>query len=113
MIYAIFAGVIIILALLAVLMQRYTHLEFVAHVKVLWRAWSVRLSVLSVLLAATAQEFPQYAITAWNSLPPDVKALLPPDWLHYISMGLVVLAVFAQIFRQPRMRRDDDSSDRQ
>lgn len=108
MMFAWLITVIIMLVLLALVLRKYTRLDFVAHVKVLWRAWSVRLSVVSVLLGTMAEQFPQQALNAWAMLPPDIKGMLSPDWLHYISTSLVILAVFAQVFRQPKMRGSDD-----
>lgn len=97
------------LGFVALMLRKYTRLDFVPHVKSLWRAWSVRLSTLAVLVQAFSEEFPQHALQAWNALPPDVKSLLPPDWLHYISMGLVIMALFAQPFLQTKLRRDHDN----
>ena len=111
MMFAKLLVVVIFLLFVALMLRKYTRLDFVPHVKVLWRAWSVRFSALAILVQTAAEQFPQHALAAWNSLPPDVKSLLPADWLHYISMGLVILALFAQPFFQPKMRKayDDHS----
>lgn len=112
MMFAYLVIIALVLLFVALMLRKYTRLDFVPHVKSLWRAWSVRLSTLAILVQAFAEQFPQHALNAWNALPPDIKSLLPPDWLHYISMGLVILALFAQPFLQPKMRRDHgDNSD--
>jgi hypothetical protein len=37
---------------------------------------------------------------AWETLPPDALALIPPDWRGYITLGLVVLAMIGRLIDQ-------------
>ena len=58
-----------------------------------WRkAWRW-LSMQLLALAAVAQ-------VAWETLPPDALAVIPPDWRGYITLGLVVAAMMGRVVDQ-------------
>ena len=58
-----------------------------------WRkAWRW-LSMQLLALAAVAQ-------VAWETLPPDAVAIIPPDWRGYITLGLVVAAMMGRVVDQ-------------
>lgn len=91
-----------IIALL--LIRKYTSLEFVAHAKLLFKAWSVWLGAISAAVTGYMMQFPNAALDAWNSLPPDLKSFIPPSLLGYISPTLMVMAVLAQYVRQNKLK---------
>ncbi|WP_277966713.1 DUF7940 domain-containing protein [Pantoea trifolii] len=91
-----------IIALL--LIRKYTSLEFVAHAKLLFKAWSVWLGAISAAVTGYMMQFPNAALDAWNSLPPDLKSFIPPNLLGYISPTLMVMAVLAQYVRQNKLK---------
>ncbi|NWA62987.1 hypothetical protein HX773_18950 [Pantoea sp. B9002] len=95
----IFAMIIVLL-----LIRKYTSLEFVAHAKLLFKAWSVWLGAISAAVTGYMMQFPNAALDAWNSLPPDVKSFIPPNLLGYISPTLMVMAVLAQYVRQNKLK---------
>ncbi|PLR20402.1 hypothetical protein PZBJ_20335 [Pantoea endophytica] len=90
-----------IIALL--LIRKYTSLEFVAHAKLLFKAWSVWLASLGSMLSAWVQSFPTAALDAWSSLPPDVKDMLPHNYLGMIGAFMVAMGVIAQFIRQNKL----------
>lgn len=98
--------VAIIIALL--LIRKYTSVEFVAHARLLFKAWSVWLGVISATITGYMMQFPNAALDAWNSLPPDLKGFIPPTLLGYISPTLMVLAVLAQYVRQGKLKQQAD-----
>lgn len=100
------AVLFVILALL--LIRKYTSLEFVGHVRLLWRTWSVRLAVLAAAVQAIAASTPQSLLDAWNTLPPDVKGTISPDFMHYISAALMVASFLAQSIRQEKLKNRAD-----
>lgn len=58
-----------------------------------WRkAWRW-LSMQLLALAAAAQ-------LAWETLPPDALAVIPPDWRGYITLGLVLAAMLGRVVDQ-------------
>lgn len=95
---------IILAAIIAVLLiRKYTSLEFVAHAKLLFKAWSVWLASAGSALSAWVQSFPQSALDAWNVLPPDIKSFLPQNYLGLIGAFMVAMAVISQFIRQHRL----------
>lgn len=101
-------GVVITLVFVALMLRKYTRLDFVSHWRQLHKAWSVRLMAAAGAFQLVLQHSPQSFIDAWNSLPPDIKSYLPPGWTHYISIAMTGLALFVAPFKQNNMRRPDD-----
>lgn len=97
--------IIAVLAVIVVLliMQRFTTLEFVAHARLLFKTWSVWLASLGSMLSAWVQSFPASALDAWNTLPEDVKSLLPHNYLGMIGAFMVAMGVIAQFVRQKNL----------
>lgn len=96
----------IVIALL--LIRKYTSVEFVSHARLLFKTWSVWLGALSAAVTGYMMQFPNAALDAWNSLPPDLKSVTPPTLLAYISPTLMVLAVLAQYVRQGKLKQQAD-----
>ncbi|WP_337007946.1 DUF7940 domain-containing protein [Pantoea sp. AS142] len=82
------------------LLQRFTTLQFVSHARLLFKTWSVWLASLGSMLSAWAQSFPSAAIDAWSTLPEDVKAILPHNYLGLVGAFMVAMGVIAQFVRQ-------------
>ncbi|WP_411813740.1 DUF7940 domain-containing protein [Erwinia tracheiphila] len=101
------------MVIVLLLVRKYTSLEFVAHTRLLFRTWSVWLASVGAAIGATVQSFPDTALHAWAVLPPDIKGILPPNILSFISPTLVVLAVLAQYVRQPKLKDQRDQLEQQ
>jgi len=97
--------IIAVLSVVIVLliMQRFTTLEFVAHARLLFKTWSVWLASLGSMLSAWVQSFPSSALDAWNTLPEDVKSILPHNYLGLIGAFMVAMGVIAQFVRQKNL----------
>lgn len=101
--------IIILLMIVALLLiRKYTSLEFVAHARLLFKAWSVWLGAISAAITGYMMQFPNAALDAWNSLPPDLKSFIPPHLLGFISPTMMVLAVLAQYVRQSKLKDKAD-----
>jgi hypothetical protein len=37
---------------------------------------------------------------AWETLPPEALAIIPPDWRGYITLGLVLAAMIGRLIDQ-------------
>lgn len=96
--------IIFMMIIALLLIRKYTSLEFVAHAKLLFKAWSVWLGAISAAVTGYMMQFPNAALDAWNSLPPDLKSFIPPNLLGYISPTLMVMAVLAQYVRQNKLK---------
>ena len=101
--YYFLAFVVGIVAVVFIL-TRYTRLEFVAHAKLLWKAWSIWLASFGSLLSAWVQSFPDAALNAWVSLPQDVKDIIPHNYLGLIGAFMVAMGVISQFVRQNKLQ---------
>ena len=108
MIFIVIPLLIILAAFILLMIRKYTHIEFVEHARLLWKTWSVWLGAVGASLGAIFMQFPDAALNAWNSLPPDLKSFVPPHILSYVSPCLMGLAVVAQYVRQPKLKNKAD-----
>ncbi|MBV4365902.1 hypothetical protein [Erwinia phyllosphaerae] len=105
---------IVLVAIIAVLLiRKYSSLEFVAHARLLFKAWSVWLASVGSAISAWVQSFPDAAMNAWNMLPPDIKSFLPQNYLGLIGAFMVAMAVISQFIRQHRLLEKKQQMDGQ
>ncbi len=98
-----FLAVVVVVIAIVLLVRKYSSVEFVAHARLLFRAWSVWLTGAGTLLGVYLASAPDAIISAWNMLPPDLKAMLPVNIAQYVSYFIVALGVIAQFIRQPKL----------
>lgn len=113
MTFVIWLLIILVAIIVVLLIRKYTSLEFVAHAKLLFKAWSVWLASAGSALSAWVQSFPQSALDAWNVLPPDIKSFLPQNYLGLIGAFMVAMAVISQFIRQHRLLEKKQQMDAQ
>jgi len=105
---------IVLVAIISVLLiRKYSSLEFVAHARLLFKAWSVWLASVGSAISAWVQSFPDAAMNAWNMLPPDIKSFLPQNYLGLIGAFMVAMAVISQFIRQHRLLEKKQQMDGQ
>lgn len=95
--------IIVVAIVVVLLIRKYTSLEFVAHAKLLFKAWSVWLGTAGAALSASAALLPDSFLSAWNVLPPDIKAILPHNLQSVIGSTLMAAAVISQFIRQHKL----------
>jgi len=103
MTFLIWLLIIVIAIVVVLLIRKYTSLEFVAHAKLLFKAWSVWLGTAGAVLSASAALLPDSFLSAWNVLPPDIKAILPQNLQSVIGSTLMAAAVISQFIRQHKL----------
>ncbi|WP_338561864.1 hypothetical protein [Erwinia sp. E_sp_B04_7] len=103
MTFAIWLLIVLIAIIGVLLIRKYSSLEFVAHARLLFKAWSVWLASLGSALSAWVQSFPDAAMNGWNMLPPDIKSFLPQNYLGMIGAFMVAMAVISQFVRQHKL----------
>jgi Ca2+/Na+ antiporter len=99
----IFFAIILIAIFALLLIRKYSSIEFVAHARLLFKAWSVWLASIGSALSAWVQSFPDAAMNGWNMLPPDIKSFLPQNYLGLIGAFMVAMAVMSQFIRQHKL----------
>lgn len=85
------------------IVRKYTSVEFVAHAKLLWKAWSVWLTGVGVAMGVYLASSPDALVQAWLMLPPDLKAMLPVNVAQYISYAIIALGVISRFIKQPKL----------
>lgn len=103
MTFIIWLLVVLMAIVVVLLIRKYSSLEFVAHARLLFKAWSVWLASAGSALSAWVQSFPDAAMSAWNMLPPDIKSFLPQNYLGMIGAFMVAMAVVSQFLRQRKL----------
>lgn len=62
----------------------------------LWRAFSVQ----AMALAAAIQG-------VWPTIPDEMRAVLPPNVVHWVSLVLLVAGIVGRMVDQPKTRDSD------
>lgn len=62
-----------------------------------WRKAYKMLSVQAMAFATAIQG-------AWAVLPEEMKATVPPQAVHWITMGLLVLGIVGRLVSQPKVQ---------
>jgi len=58
-----------------------------------WRMFSVQAQALALAL-----------LGAWQAMPEDLKATLPPALVYWVAMGLMVAGIAGRLIDQPKVR---------
>lgn len=80
-----------------------TKLELVAHWRTFYKLWSVRFNAMGVALLSGMLAFPQIVADAWAALPPEMKSLLPQQYVMWVPVFLMIVSMYARIVRQPKL----------
>ncbi len=96
------------IAVVLLLLQRFTSLEFVTHAKLLFKTWSVWLTSIGAMLSTS----PDTLLAIWAGLPDELKQMIPSAWMTYIGPGLIALGVASQFIRQDKLRREREKLER-
>lgn len=101
--FIIFLAVVLVVIVGVLLIRKYSSVEFVAHARLLFKSWSVWLASAGSAISAWVQSFPSAALDAWTSLPPDIKDILPHNYIGMIGAFMVAMAVISQFVRQRKL----------
>jgi len=103
---------ILLVAMLALAVLLFVHcgkVVVVNHARLLFKTWSVWLASAGSALSAWVQSFPDSELSAWSTLPEDVKSWLPHNFLGMIGAFMVAMAVMAQFIRQKNLSKQRDT----
>lgn len=74
-----------------------------------WKFWSIRFGILGTCVASIFLAAPDAALYAWALLPDDIKSHLPPAFIKFSGVGILVLSFIARLVRQPKLEVDNGS----
>ena len=107
--FTLFIGLVTLLVLVVWLFAHFGKVVVVSHARLLFKTWSLWLASAGSVLSAWVQSFPDAAIEAWGSLPQEMKACIPPNFLGMVGALLVAMAVMAQFIRQKKLAQQCDA----
>ncbi|MES2042098.1 MAG: hypothetical protein V4495_30150 [Pseudomonadota bacterium] len=67
-------------------------MKFIDEVGQAWRMLSVQ--AMSAAIAIQG---------AWVGMPDDMKSSISPQWVHYLTMGLLALGVVGRLVKQDKV----------
>lgn len=78
----------------------------------LWRAWSVRLNALGILLLGWFAVDPVSVLAVWNMMPAGVRDLVPSQVVSITGAVLFGFSLLAKFVRQPKLeeKRNADAN---
>lgn len=65
-----------------------------------YKFWSVRLGVIATALQALLTWWPDAGLTLWNSMPGEVKDVLPQGVVTSLPLFLFAAAMVARVVKQ-------------
>lgn len=80
--------------------ERTKRFEFIEDWRQAWRFWSVRLAAAGGALQALLAWWPDAALVMWNSMPDEVKALLPQSAVMTLPLLFFAASIVARILKQ-------------
>lgn len=68
-----------------------------------WRLWSTWFQVAAAAFISYLTVAPDVAIQVWQFLPADLRGAIPPEYVQFISVGLIILGIVARLIKQPKL----------
>ena len=78
-------------------------MKLIDNAKQGWRFWSVRLAAIGSALQALLTWWPDAGLALWNSMPVEVKDLLPREAVMTLPLIFFLAAILARLVRQPKL----------
>lgn len=85
-------------------------MKLIPNWKSMWRAWSVRLNAIGLVFMGWVFFDPSAALMLLNSMPSEVRALLPGNALSFVSFAIYGTAIIARMVKQPKLQEKIDAS---
>lgn len=71
-----------------------------------WRFWSVRIQAAAVAAGTVLAAMPNELAQIWASLPPELRAAMPPAVVRWLPILLGLSAIAARFLKQGVSRHD-------
>lgn len=86
-------------------------MKLVDDAKVWWKLWSIRLGALGTALTGLLIASPEAVLFAWNLLPQDLRAAIPPQYVPFIGVFIMGMSVVARLVKQEKLTKGDHGRD--
>lgn len=105
--YYVFLAVAVVFVILYLV--KIKKVEFVSFAGKWWKLYSAWTKLLGVALIALSNFDPSTVFAIWNSIPPDIKQFIPPQFTQGLGIALIIISFFAQFVRQMKIAKKGDS----
>lgn len=78
-------------------------MKLIPEWRVWWKLWSTWLQAAAAIFISYLTVAPDVAIQVWQFLPADLRSAIPPEYVQFISVGLIVLGIIARLVKQPKL----------
>lgn len=68
-----------------------------------YKLWSVRLVILGTTLTGWFLASPDAFLNVWLMLPPELKAVLPPDVIKYVPIFILASGTLSRLVKQKKL----------
>lgn len=82
-------------------------LKLIENARDWWKMWSVRLMGIGTALQALLGWWPEAGLALWNSMPNEVKMLLPQSIVMTLPLGFFIAAMVARVIKQEKLEKTD------
>ena len=95
------------------MIKRNKKIKLVPNAKSFWRLWSVRLSAIGASIMGYFTLYPDKLLEIWLIMPPDLKALLPSQYVSSIAMFIFIGASIARVIKQEKVpqKKEEEPDD--
>jgi hypothetical protein len=76
-----------------------------------YKLWSVRLTFAGSIITSVLIAFPEAAISVWLTLPSDIRDALPPQFVPFLGVAIVLSSIFARVVQQPKLKEKAPEDD--
>lgn len=80
-----------------------TTMKLIPEWRLFFKLWSVKLGILGTSITGLLVSSPDAALYAWNLLPVDLKAVIPPTWTPLIGVFVFVMSMLAKLIKQDKL----------
>lgn len=68
-----------------------------------WKMWSMRISAFGALVMGAIATWPEQLMLMWQSMPAEVRDLIPTYSASYVAAGLFAACAIARLVKQSNM----------
>jgi len=86
-------------------------MKLIENWRIVYKFWSVRLTAVGTLMVGYIAAVPDILVSAWNMLPADLRTIIPPNYLLYISVGIFIAGMFSRVVKQDKLNAECNKSE--